>query len=404
MKKTVFLHIGYYKTGTTAVQHYFHSNRQELLQCGILYPETGIFSNASHGLLSMKRLHEVGQMVPQWFMLIKSGMGRIKTAHRIWEDVIKEITDTTAEKILISSEEFTRYAMNSESEALIFEIKRFLRDFDVKVLCYLRRQDDYLESWYNQMVKMGAKVSEGFSSDLLYTLDEIHSNYLRVLDAWERIFGRLNMIVRIYDRRNILDGDIIKDFLSIFQLKGIYMGNKSVSADLRNKSINNSFIELKRWCNYFLSGEGERRKKKNDSIREIFRAVNSLCMKNTSRWRKRILFYDERKELLRKNEGINREISNRYFNGKWPLFPEIGEEEMSIPVAGEPGMKEMLLLLLGTVTKWYLQLHAAAGDIRTPDELQRRIAEIERSRSWRITSPLRELFDRVRKERNSGFV
>jgi hypothetical protein len=352
----------------------------------------------------MKRLHEVGQTVPQWFMFIMSGMGRIKTAHRIWEDVIKEITDTPAEKVLISSEEFTRYAMNSESEALIFEIKRFLRDFDVKVLCYLRRQDDYLESWYNQMVKMGAKVPEGFSSDLLYTLDEIHSNYLRVLDAWERIFGRSNMIVRIYDRRNILDGDIIKDFLSIFNLKGIYMGNKSISADLRNKSINNSFIELKRWCNYFLSGEGERRQTKNESIREILRAVDSLYMKNTSRWRKRVLFYDERKELLRKNEGINREISNRYFNGKWPLFPEIGEEEMSVPVAGEPGMKEMLLVLLGTVTKWYLQVHAAAGDMRSPDELQRRIAAIERSRSWRISAPLRNLLDRVRKRTNSSYV
>src|SRR5205085_4173050 len=40
-------------------------------------------------------------------------------------------------------------------------------------------------------------------------------NYEMMLCPWAEVFGEENLIVRIYDRKTLIGGDVIKDFLSI---------------------------------------------------------------------------------------------------------------------------------------------------------------------------------------------
>jgi hypothetical protein len=40
MTKTIYLHIGIPKTGTTAIQNFFFQKREDLKNYGLLYPNT----------------------------------------------------------------------------------------------------------------------------------------------------------------------------------------------------------------------------------------------------------------------------------------------------------------------------------------------------------------------------
>src|SRR5690554_3774829 len=49
-KKTLYLHIGLGKTGTTALQEFFWANRSQLAKRGIDYPDYCVIAGAHHAL------------------------------------------------------------------------------------------------------------------------------------------------------------------------------------------------------------------------------------------------------------------------------------------------------------------------------------------------------------------
>jgi len=394
MRKTVFLHIGYFKTGTSSIQRYFDRYRNALLEHGLLYPENGVHTaTISHAFLPLKRLDEIGEKMEQWFKNSLMKMEEPPTASQIWRKAVKEIEASKASRIVISSEEFVRYASNEKTKTLIREVRDHLAPYDVRIICYIRRQDDYLESMYNQLVKMGNRVPEACSLSFLESLEQIHWNYLATLEAWEEVFGRERMIVRIFERDTLVGNDAIKDFLYII------FGDGAVNVDNypfkhRNVSISNRLIELKRVCNHHLSGVYESRYKSDERMKKVLRKVEAIHNSRSDGKRHRLLSFEDRMLIVKRSEEMNREISRRYLSGKWPLFTEIGEEEEDVPIAGEPGIEETLLLLLGMVTEQYLRETAQNENMASSADLLRRIEEIKRSRSWRITAPLRKLSER----------
>lgn len=390
MKKTVFLHIGYFKTGTSTLQNYCRSHRRQLLLHGILYPETGVCDhNASHGFLSLKRLQETGQRVPQWFMLQMRGMIGVKSGKRIWADVVREIETSTAGRVIISSEDFVKYAGSERSRALIHEIKTILSPYDVRVVCYIRRQDDYCESWYNQVVKFGIRIRERCGLPAYEGMDETHRNYLMVLDAFERVFTRERMIVRIYDRNEMRGGDIVQDMLHTVQEGKPGKTYHATPSEELNVRLDNGLIELKRWCNHFNTAKGGKRYELNGRMKDLFLTAGSIRNAAGTGEKKRLLSFEDRLLLLERSEPVNREISERYFGGRWPLFPPAEEKERETPVVETPGAGDMLDAMIGITTRNLAG--AAAGVSPGREELIGRIREIERSRSWKLTGPLRKL-------------
>ena len=75
-------------------------------------------------------------------------------------------------------------------------IRDYLSEFDVKIVVYIRRQDEYLESVYSQAVKMGAKVPVNIME--FYKNSQPSYNYFQVLKPWSEVFGRQNIKVNIY--------------------------------------------------------------------------------------------------------------------------------------------------------------------------------------------------------------
>ncbi|MEH2367577.1 hypothetical protein [Nostoc sp.] len=79
---------------------------------------------------------------------------------------------------------------------------------------YLRKQDDFLESSYRYMVKLGAcrvNIKEFFNEF------EYLFNYYQILEKWADIFDRQNIIVRCFDKKT-MKKNIFDDFLEAINL------------------------------------------------------------------------------------------------------------------------------------------------------------------------------------------
>lgn len=145
---TLFLHIGVGKTGTTSIQQYFAENRQHLREIGIDYPETGLHPTGGHHILSHKW---GGWLDPKDFA---------QTPDAAWEDLGRHVAHGR-HRYLVSSERFCGIAYSEDWRDRLEFIRQSLAGVRVKIVCYIRRTEDLIESAYRQKVKI-----EGFSDPI----------------------------------------------------------------------------------------------------------------------------------------------------------------------------------------------------------------------------------------------
>jgi hypothetical protein len=126
----VLVHIGPYKTGTTAIQSSLHEHRDELLEYAVTYPG---------------RYHR--QMRPSWALLGRSRVGEPAVPEREWDAMVDEVRAAQG-RVVISSEDF--------SSARPAQVSRLVEDLGadrVHVLIVARRLDKLLPSAWQERVK-----------------------------------------------------------------------------------------------------------------------------------------------------------------------------------------------------------------------------------------------------------
>lgn len=126
----VLVHIGPYKTGTTAIQSSLHEHRDELSAQGVTYPG---------------RYHR--QMRPSWALLGRSRVGEAGVPEREWDAMVDEV-HAAAGRVVISSEDF--------ASARPQHVRRLVEDLGaerVHVLIVARRLDKLLPSAWQERVK-----------------------------------------------------------------------------------------------------------------------------------------------------------------------------------------------------------------------------------------------------------
>lgn len=183
--RTVFLHIGINKTGTTAIQRYLSDHRNLLKSLGILYPQTGLRGQAHYGLSATLGFQH--KVVPE---------GEAVRRTCLKEQFINEVAGY-AGAVLFSSEDFV---LNKPVE----QVKKFFDGCAVKVVVYLRRHDHWWESAYAQAVKM--KVQPPWNPGIMGFVNfnrkknKFYGKYRHLLDRWAEQFGKENILVRPYER------------------------------------------------------------------------------------------------------------------------------------------------------------------------------------------------------------
>jgi len=217
------------KTGTTALQDFFWTNRDKLSERGIHYPEIGVVERAHH-LLSPYR----PPYLKAW-------------AYLNYEEWIPEFLKVPESNILISSELFC--FAPEESESLSEFYNKVSTSFDIKIIVYLRRQDNVIWANYNQLIKAGNE--KWLIQDVLDRL-MTKFDYEKLLDSWKILFGIENIIVRPYERQQFRNGNIVDDLLyAIFGIDDT--DGFDISRENNNPRLSLSALEFKRLINNLLT-------------------------------------------------------------------------------------------------------------------------------------------------------
>lgn len=204
---TIYLHIGMPKTGTTSLQKVLFNNRNKLLENGYLYPMSGIRFNAKQ--IEDRYCHN---LLALFFLDFKEKCDLL-SQFSTWEGLKTEIDSINPKNVIISAEAFTFYDVFYKPET-IAKVKSFLKNYEVKIIIYIRKQDDFLESCYRYMVNIGAcrvDIKE-FFNEFKYMF-----NYYQILENWADIFGYQNIIIRHFDKKN-MKNDIFGNFLKAINL------------------------------------------------------------------------------------------------------------------------------------------------------------------------------------------
>lgn len=202
----LYVHIGTPKTGTKALQGFLYKNNSRLLQYGYVYPDLKIKLNG----IKAYRAADYEKNGDVLFSLCSYPIVRpikIDTAAKNWivacHLIHKELEQNN---VIISAEEFS-FSYKSLFEELAKEFE------NVFIVVYLRRQDELIESFWNQQVKGGyfSGTFHEFLDTELSSLEWLH--YDKVLQYAENIFGFEKLIIRIYEKTQLYGQTIESDFL-----------------------------------------------------------------------------------------------------------------------------------------------------------------------------------------------
>jgi len=123
------------------------------------------------------------------------------------------------QRFVISSESlvgncFSGYANSDVIAKMLAEIAE---GFSVKIILYLRRQDQFLESLYVHLVERG-KIACPFQ-EYLDSLGPDAFNWKNLVDAYAAQFGAENVIVRTYDSALLASKGLLADFSEIIGIQ-----------------------------------------------------------------------------------------------------------------------------------------------------------------------------------------
>lgn len=258
----IILHIGNYKTGTSALQNFLFINKQRLEQCGIYYGNTWNVVNNHAGLaLSILKealeKHNILDLCsdlkdleedPSAIALKICFMAEARNA----DTIIISHEGFFADLLQVSaglSSSFTRKDIDNVNEYICARLKELFPE--AEIVCYLRRQDLYIESMYMEHCKVPWRVWElPVKFEKFNKKQKLCLNYFNEILRWKRYFDE-KVSFKIYEKENLLNKDIIYDFLCCyigfkiddicqFEQIGISEKNISLSRDaLEHKLLNN---------------------------------------------------------------------------------------------------------------------------------------------------------------------
>lgn len=129
---SVLVHIGPYKTGSTAIQSSLHQHREDLARHGVLYPGP-----------------QARQFRAGWALLGRGPRGKGQIPDHEWDDLVAMVRESTASRVCLSTENF--------ASATTEQVRRLVDDLGpdkVHVLAVIRRLDRLLPSSWQQRLQM----------------------------------------------------------------------------------------------------------------------------------------------------------------------------------------------------------------------------------------------------------
>ena len=189
----------------------------------------------------------------------------------------------------------------------------YLEDFDVKIVVYLRRQDDFVQALYQTIIVYGEEAIpfENFYERIVSEHERIRSldHYFLVNDIFATAFGKENIILRIYEKSQLYQGDLPRDFLKTVGFKttndfSLDIPNNNLSFDAHSLEIYRKLKQVFKGENEFL--ETARRKIRDANQRKAFRANNIISRQQSDNLMNKVKESNEKlaREYLDRDDGI----------------------------------------------------------------------------------------------------
>lgn len=247
------LHIGTYKTGTTSIQNTLYQNSNLLFEKGINY--LGHNSGGCSIKNGRQNFHNTLSPV-ELGRFIKSQVGdvHIYSNECLWDS---KVVRNKLIPTIVDSKVYSR----------------------VLVIGYIRKQSEFIESFYKQEQGFGKRWAVGLSpQEFIKGLESRGTlNIYDTLSFFSGFFGKSNMLIRPYSRPVFHNSDVVEDFFGNDIFNGIEIKkpkqlNTSISpqeaifrslsysllSHTRSNSDSSSFSETRKMVNYFVDKDFSR--------------------------------------------------------------------------------------------------------------------------------------------------
>lgn len=295
--KKLILHVGANKTGSSAIQRFLALNASALHSEGFVIPDKDFRVSESiegHHTFSFQKL------------LANSEDGR-KRLEDALDSIVRDRPETKT--ILMSAENL---AANPAAPSLF---EGLAEDFEVEVVMYIRRQDEFILSSWQQWQ---SKVRTDFWAWLVSVVGNL-GDWQAHLQNWEKVIPRENIKVRVYERPRLENGDVIEDFHGMLGLSAPFESmaypKKSV-----NPSYSDAIMDLVKGNDLIFENPHD-----NDFYRFVAKFTGDKYKKSP---RTSLITMAQRKAILAKYETQNEWVKENYFpHLKGKLFSKPKEED-----------------------------------------------------------------------------
>lgn len=288
---TVYLCIGTQKTGTTTLQYFMRDNARALKKQGYVYPYMDL------GFPDKYYKNRNGHF------LVSEDAPTIEKAYQLLADMAKKY-----QNIVLSDEIIWHRSILEKGfwEDIMQSFQKI--QCRVKVVVYLRRQDDLIQSLWNQKVK----GLQGITTDFEHFIGEkkymyFPLDYYANLKRIESYVGKENLLVRVYETGQFegKNQDLVSDYLQTIGIK--YTEDFRLKDNAHNDGLSGNYIEIKRQMN----GIPEYSKMDN-FLRTPLLLANKYQSESNPKEKCSMFSYKERLAFMSEYEESNRKTAEEY--------------------------------------------------------------------------------------------
>lgn len=206
--KSILIHIGTEKTGTTSLQKFFSINKEILSEAGIWYPDSEKLDYCHrHGHFPLAA--SLFDQCPDFVTPAKH-----HNADALYKQLLRDFEGRDEQALLLSAEHFSSRCSQPK---MIERLRRLLGDYHVRILVYVRPQHELLLSAYSTFLKSGGtKTLEEVSRERWLNTDGVYFNYFRLVQRWWKVFSQDNVRVQVFQTQAMHQGDLYRDLISSF--------------------------------------------------------------------------------------------------------------------------------------------------------------------------------------------
>lgn len=319
----LILHPGHSKCGSTTIQKAIINNRTGLENQGIVIPDPQMRIRGESGF------NPKGETPRVFFRRAMESNDVSELSERLGQ-IGRRLKGKNA-VVLISAENLVNQLRKPAGRNIHLEL---VRHFDaVKVIYYIRRQDDFLLSaWQQWGYKQGMSLEQFVNKSLAAG----SPNYRLAVDFFAELYGREALLVTPVEASWLFESKLITDF---FQKMGVDYSGFDLTQDVSNKSLNPALCELLSHSPHLF----------RDIHDETLKITLERVLGASPVLHQRLPEYlsaERRKKILDKFRDDNLYLSSNYLGGReWPDQLPAGPKQGGAGTKGERNLRNIYSIL-----------------------------------------------------------